>query len=96
VKKVRRGATFVDCFTSLDLKRKQQADIFAVLAAIMKAGGRFSVFDATENAVIAGTMDRITRSGWVRRIEEKSAYPWVVVELTTEGRAALSTTEGKP
>ena len=74
-----------------DLKGKRQADPRVVLAAIMKAGGQFSVFDATANQMRARSIDFIERnSGWVERIPEKSAYPWVTLRLTPKGIEAMA------
>lgn len=84
-------AVYLDKFTTLDeVPNKQQGDARVVLRAIMAAGGRFSVFDATANQRIASTMTWIERtSGWVKRVEPDCGYPWVVVELTDAGRVAL-------
>jgi len=82
-------ATYVDDFSTIsgNLTRKEQRDIRRVLAEVMKANGMFSIFDATENQEIAGSMTAIERSGWVKRIEH--GYPWLQWELTDEGRQQL-------
>jgi hypothetical protein len=88
----RRGRIFINRFTSLDdLKGKQRSEPMTVLQAILANGGRFSVFDATADQKIAGTMTYIEReSGWVRRVEGRHGYPWITIELTEAGRKALA------
>lgn len=85
-----------------DLTRKQQADPVAVLQ-VLKQSGRFSVFEASCNEVIARTMDRLIHKGLAIvkdgvRIEygklietDKSCgYPWTNVKLTPAGDALLA------
>lgn len=86
---VTTSACFVDDFSTIsgNMTRKEQGDIRRVLAEVMKASGMFSIFDATENQTIAGTMEAIQRSGWVKSIEH--GYPWLQWELTDEGRQQL-------
>lgn len=96
----RMKALYVDCFTTLDdLPRKQHGDALVVLRAVMKSGGRFSVFDATQNDDIARSMTFIEgASGWIERATDGCQYPWVTVRLTEKGRAALEQTRnlGEP
>jgi hypothetical protein len=83
------GAWHIDCFTAGldDLKRKEQRDI-KVVARVLAREGRFSVFEATANPVIAGTMVRIEQSGWFE-FDNSCGYPWMKVTLTEAGKAAL-------
>ena len=76
-------------FTALpDLTRKQQRDRYEVLAALNKAGGWFSVFEATENQDIAQTMTWIMASDWVEK-DGDPGYPWTKIKLTEHGRSVL-------
>lgn len=86
---VRISATYVDDFSTIsgNMTRKEQRDVRRVLAEVMKAGGMFSIFDATENQDIAQSMVVIERSGWVKRIQH--GYPWLQWELTDEGRQQI-------
>lgn len=81
--------TYVDDFSTIsgNMTRKEQRDCRRVLAEVMKANGMFSIFDATENQDIAGSMDAIQKSGWVKSIDH--GYPWLQWELTEEGRHQL-------
>lgn len=96
-------AVHIDRFSAgLDeLTRVQQADHVAVLSVLARTG-RFSVFEASENAIIARTMDRLLHKGctMVDRDGTKheygmlvkslgGAYPWTNVELTDGGRRLL-------
>jgi DNA-binding HxlR family transcriptional regulator len=79
----------VDSFSSLDdLRGRDRSNIHVVLQTIMKNGGRFSVFDA-HDMPMARSLTRIEASGWTRRDEARSAYPWVYIHLTEAGEAAL-------
>jgi hypothetical protein len=83
-------ACYIDVFTSgLDeMKRKDQGDVAKVLA-VLKAHGRFSVFEATHNQTIAKTMDHICSKGLVVVDKERSAYPWTYVTLADAGESML-------
>lgn len=88
-------AVYIDCFTSLDdIKGKDEGNLQLVLRTIMKAGGRFSIFDATRTQRMASTMTAIEGSGWTLRDEQRSAYPWVYLKLTPAGENALSSQQG--
>jgi hypothetical protein len=79
----------IDRFSSLDdIKGKDRGNLAIVLAVIMKNGGRFSVFDASDTRM-AGTLTAIAQSGWTRR-KRDLGYPWVEVELTDAGRAQMA------
>ena len=87
---------FIDRFTSLDdLPKKDHGNARKVLAAIVAAGGRFSAFDATANQRIARTMTYIEcESGWTKRRQPETGYPWVEIELTSAGEAVLANETG--
>ena len=69
-----------------ELSRKDQRNQLKVLAVLAQAK-LFSVFEATENAVIAATMTTVMKSGWVADVG--GGYPWTNIELTDAGREAL-------
>lgn len=88
-----------------ELTRKEQKDPVAVLR-VLKAGGRFSAFEATANQTIASMMDRLCNKGFSvvrsgvrtdygRLIEADSTtlYPWTNVKLTEGGERLLSDAE---
>jgi hypothetical protein len=72
-----------------DMLRRHQADMRRV-AEVLAREGRFGVFEATANPVIAKTMDRLARSGWFVFDHESSGFPWTLVTLTDKGREALA------
>jgi hypothetical protein len=77
-----------------DLTRKQQADPVAVLR-VLKATGRFSVFEATDNDIIARTMTRLVHKGYqgygrLIEIDNSCGYPWTKVKLTEAGERLLA------
>lgn len=82
------GEFFHVCsFSALpDMSRKQQADPVYVLGHVAKAG-RFSAFEATANQTIAKTMTLLMQRRWLKDVGGE--YPWVIVDLTDEGRAVL-------
>lgn len=89
--------TFIDRFTSLDhLSKKAQADDREVLRVLHDAG-RFSVWDASENPVIARTVTRLFRLKMIEDVlddkGQKSPYPWHVVRLTEAGLRAAGLKE---
>jgi hypothetical protein len=71
-----------------DLTRKQQKDWVTVLSTLA-THPRFSAFDASANQGIAKTMDALFARGYVREVGN-DGYPWMSVELTDKGRAALA------
>ena len=95
-------AVHIDRFSSGldDLTRKQQADHIAVLKVLARTG-RYSIFEATENQVIAKTMDRllwkecITVTAGVKQKHglllkrTGGEYPWTTVELTDAGKQLI-------
>ena len=81
------------CVTSVgleDLTRRQQRDKAQVLR-VLHRHGRFSVFEATANQVIAKTMDAICANGLVET-DNSVGYPWTKVKLTPAGLALLDGT----
>lgn len=95
-------AVHIDCFSAGldDLTRAQQADPIAVLRVLARTG-RFSIFEATENDVIARTMDRLL---WIPFVTHSNGaitdhgllitriggqYPWSEIELTEAGNRLL-------
>lgn len=73
---------------SLDeMRKRDQRSVRKVLALLADKGG-FSIFEATDNVVIAETMDTIFDRKLVN-LEEPSAYPWTNVSLTEAGRQLL-------
>jgi hypothetical protein len=70
-----------------ELTRRQQRDTLTVLRCLAVEGA-YSVFTATANPDIAGTMDRIFRWGLVERSDR--GFPWSDVRLTDKGRHLLA------
>jgi hypothetical protein len=66
---------------------KDQRDMRKVASVLAKAG-RFSVFEATDNPVIAKTMDKLQASGWFE-FDNGPGFPWTKVTLTEAGKTAL-------
>ncbi len=60
-----------------DLTRKQQGNPEAVLA-VLRRTKRFSVFEATDNQIIAATMTMLCKSGWITT-DNSCGYPWTNV-----------------
>jgi hypothetical protein len=91
---------FVDSFTvGLDeMKCKEQADKVAVLRVLHKTG-RFSVFEATANSVIAKTIDELCKGPYLT-VDTSMGYPWTKVTLTEAGKKLAGieqeTTDGQP
>lgn len=79
----------IDTFTSGldDLSKRRQSSTREVLRHLARAG-MFSVFEATDNDVIAATVDRVLRKGLLETTP--SGFPWTKVTLTDAGRAVLA------
>lgn len=73
-----------------ELTAKQARDPVVVLKTLDSIK-RFSVFEATENQVIAKTMDMIFKRGYAVRMGGE--FPWTNVELTDAGRALIAEAE---
>jgi hypothetical protein len=73
-----------------ELTRKQQRSFTEVLRVLDRTK-RFSIFEATENQVIARTMDGLTEQGLINVTPQ--GYPWSAVELTDAGRGLLEKTK---
>ena len=69
-----------------ELTRKQQASTRDVLRCLDEIK-QFSIFEATANQVIAGTMDRLVKCGFITVTPR--GYPWSDVVLTEDGRNRL-------
>lgn len=72
-----------------DLTIAEQADPRTVLRVLVYEK-RYSIFEATDNPVIAKTMDVICTSPWATFDTSKHGYPWTGVEITPEGEAFLA------
>ncbi len=59
--------------------------------AVLQENPRFSVFGATENDTIARVLTNLQRDGYIEygAANEKSGYPWCVVDLTDKAIYAL-------
>lgn len=64
-----------------EMKRADQGDMVKVLRVLHKCK-KFSVFEATDNTKIAGTMDKLDGVYFERT---GGTYPWNTVELTRKG-----------
>lgn len=69
-----------------DMRRADQRNHLKVLRVLAESP-RFSVFEATANAGIARTMDRLRREGYIV-IDNCEPYPWSTAVLTAKGRRA--------
>lgn len=101
------GAVHFDRFSAGldDLTRKQQADHVEVLRVLARTG-RFSCFEASENATIGRTITRLLHKGCTMVGADgvkteyglllKRAggdYPWTNVELTESGKRMIDEAE---
>lgn len=59
----------------------------AVLRHIAAGDGLVSIFEATENDIIAGTLDRLGALGFID--VEILGYPWQRISLTEAGSVHL-------
>lgn len=73
-----------------ELKRKEQLDPVTVLRFLAEMK-RFSVFEATANQTIALTMSFL--DGRFFKTRPGGGYPWLDIDLTREGRAAVAADE---
>lgn len=91
-----------------DLPRARQRDV-AVVLRVLKARGRFSVFEATANDTIARTMtnlchkgilivskDGTQKFGKLIETDNSCGYPWTKVRLTEDGERFLAASEPTP
>lgn len=76
-----------------DLTRREQGDVNKVLK-VLKATGRYSVFEAMANETIARMMSRLHHKGYrgYGKLIEKTGgeYPWTTVRLTEGGERLLA------
>lgn len=86
---------FIDRFSEGldDLTRKQQRSKVEVLKQLSKMN-RFSVFEATANQTIAGTMDALCHEELIE-IDNSCGFPWSKVSLTDKGKAMIEPTKGE-
>jgi len=70
-----------------DMPRRKQRYAEEVLR-VLHRHGRFSVFEATANDVIARTMDDVIRRKLVE-VDNSPGYPWSNVKLTDAGLALI-------
>lgn len=75
-----------------DMKKKEQADIGKVLKVLSEIK-RFSVFEATENTVIANTMTKIMQDGYAE--STGGSFPWTDVKITQKGKDRIAQGEQK-
>lgn len=74
-----------------ELPRRKQGDRRAVLEVLVRAG-RFSVFEACDNQIIASMMTRLMHGNAINPPMIRSTggeFPWTNVELTEAGKAYL-------
>lgn len=76
-----------------DIPARKRGDLRTVLSVLDKAK-RFSCFEVTEHAALAGSVDALIKRGLITTDNERHGYPWTAVELTDAGRRFLAS-EGK-
>ena len=59
------------------------------LLAVIQQHPEVSVFEATANATIARTMDRLEAAGYMTRFDPQPPYPWNRFAITEKGAAFL-------
>ena len=86
----RKGVIFVCSFSGAlgDMKRKDQHDRLKVLA-VLKASPRFSVWDASDNKIIANTMTDLMTDGLIDYPDPQPGYPWSEARVTEAGMKLL-------
>ncbi len=84
---------YLDSFSgAIDgMKRKDQGNAINVLK-VLSRHPRFSVFDATANAVIAKTMTYLFCEKYIAGTQPRPGYPWMAVDITEKGQALLDGT----
>lgn len=70
-----------------DLTQKQQRSEIEVLKCLSKMD-RFSIFEATANQGIAGTMDSLMSKKLIT-VDNSCGFPWSTVSLTPNGLAMI-------
>jgi hypothetical protein len=78
-----------------ELTKRQQGNARTVLAHLDRVG-RFSVFEATANQVIAKMMDWLADKKLIAVDNESMGFPWLKVALTDAGRALLAPAASPP
>jgi hypothetical protein len=87
---------FVCSFSSglAEMKGKDKADPMKVLAVIA-VNPRVSIFEVTETAPIAKSMDYLVAKKFIRRVDLEMGYPWMKFELTQRGKSRLKQLQRK-
>lgn len=90
----RKPVVYLDRFTVGldDLTEEQQGDKAEVLRVIEKAK-LFSVFEATENMVIANMLTDLEKTGMIT--SERIGFPWIKAEITEKAKAFLAEQQPK-
>jgi hypothetical protein len=85
----RKYSVFVDSFSGAiaDLPSRLRRDPVAVLC-VLEQSPLFSVFDATEHATLARTLDWLKETGKFT-CKEGIGFPWHHAVITEKGRAYL-------
>lgn len=83
------SVVFIDSFSvGLDeINRKSQRNPVRVLRLIYRAG-KFSIFEATANEVIANTLGWLQGGGYFE-LDNSCGYPWFKVIETEKGREMI-------
>lgn len=71
-----------------ELTRREQR-VPALVLRRLATMTRFSVFEASDNPVIARTMTLLCQEGFIRT-DHSTPYPWVEFVLTDKGRELLA------
>jgi hypothetical protein len=84
-----KGAVHICTFSASvgEMKKGDQRYADKVLAVLAKEG-RFSVFEATENDVIAKTMTWLLEQGYIE-VDNSMGFPWSEAKVTEKGRRLL-------
>lgn len=90
---MKSGAIVCSFSAGLDELTREQASNDATVLAVIDRVGKFSVFEATANPVIAKTMTRLFETGMVEDVG--GAYPWTHAKLTAKGRAVIEVVPAK-
>jgi hypothetical protein len=69
------------------LTRRKQAQILPVLEILHRAG-KFSMFEATANRIVAKTMDLLERDKYIE-VDYSTPFPWLKVKLTEKALAIV-------
>lgn len=86
---------FIDVFSAGldDMPRRKQRSTYHVLDFLSRIE-QYSIFEATENEIIAETMDRLIRMGLIE-CDNSCGYPWIAVKVTAKGSEYLKRKRGE-